>query len=92
MNRRSNKLIITIFFDKEKIEILYKSFQKTLSKQMNRDNQENLYCAHYDDYRKYCDICDKFSIGRYHNNHLKSQTHNNNIRKRQHSIKIPFTN
>ena len=30
-----------------------------------------------------CRICDKISIDRYYNNHLKSQTHINNFRKRQ---------
>ena len=33
-----------------------------------------IYCPEDDEYRVYCEICD---------NHLKSQTHINNINKRQ---------
>ena len=29
----------------------------------------------------YCDVCDKLCIERFYKNHLKSQTHTNNIRK-----------
>ena len=32
-------------------------------------------CADDDEYRIYCDICDKFAIDRYYKNHLKSPTH-----------------
>ena len=32
--------------------------------------------------RVYCNFCDKFCIERFYKNHLKSQTHTNNIRKK----------
>ena len=66
-----------------KNEILYKSFQVILSKEMDSDNQEIIYCEDDGEYRVYCNICDKICIRRYHKNHLKSQTHTNNIHKRQ---------
>ena len=47
---------------------------------MNSENQEVIYCAD-DEYRVYCDLCDKLCIERFYENHLKSQTHKNNIRK-----------
>ena len=47
------------------------------------DNYEVLYCADGDEYRVYCEMCDKFWIERYYKNHLKSGTHTNNIHKRQ---------
>ena len=31
----------------------------------------------------YCDICDNLYIVRFYKNHLKSQTHMNNIRKKK---------
>ena len=42
-----------------------------------------IYCADADKYRIFCDICDKFAIDRSSQHHLKSQTHNNNFRKKQ---------
>ena len=45
------------------------------------ENQEVIYCADDDEYRVYCNFCDKLCIERYYKNHFKSQTHNNNIRK-----------
>ena len=53
---------------------------------MDSDNQNKIYCAEDDEYWIYCGICDKFAIDRYYNNHLKSQTHIKNIRKRQQLI------
>ena len=50
---------------------------------MDSENQEVIYCADDDEYRIYCNICDKLCIDRFYKNHLKSQTHINNIRKRQ---------
>ena len=31
----------------------------------------------------YCDVCDNFCIERFYKNHLKSQTHINNINKKK---------
>ena len=58
-----------------------KSFEVVLSKQMSSDNYEVLYFAD-DEYRVYCEICDKLCIERYYKNHLKSQTHTNLIHKK----------
>ena len=49
---------------------------------MNCDNQQVIYCED-GEYRVYCDVCDNLCIERFFNNHLKSQTHLNNIRERQ---------
>ena len=49
---------------------------------MNSDNQLIIYCED-GEYRVYCSICDKLCIERFYENHLKSQTHTNNIRKRE---------
>ena len=53
---------------------------------MDSDKQEIIYCADDDEYRIYCDICDKFFLDRYYNNHLKSQTQKNKFYKRQRLI------
>ena len=50
---------------------------------MDSDNQLVIYCED-DEYRVYCHICDKLCIERFYKNHLKSRTHTNNIRKREH--------
>ena len=55
---------------------------------MNSENQQVIYCED-GEYRVYCSICDKLCIERYYKNHLKSQTHTNNIRKRQ-QLNKPF--
>ena len=47
------------------------------------DNYEVIYCADDDEYRVYCAICDELCIERYYKNHLKSQTHTKNIRKKE---------
>ena len=47
----------------------------------NENNYEVIYCADDNEYRVYCDVCDKLCIERYYKNLLKSQTHINNIRK-----------
>ena len=49
---------------------------------MNCDSQQVIYCED-GEYRVYCGICYKLCIERYYKNHLKSQTHANNIRKRE---------
>ena len=49
---------------------------------MNCDNQQVIYCEDAE-YRVYCSICDKFCIERFYKNLLKSQTHIDNIPKRQ---------
>ena len=46
---------------------------------MDCGNQLVIYCA--DEYRIYCDACDKLWIQRFYKNHLKSKTHIKNIRK-----------
>ena len=48
---------------------------------------EHIYCPEDDTYRIYCDICDKLCIDRYYENHLKSQTHLNNLRRINSQIK-----
>ena len=50
---------------------------------MDNENQEKIFWADDNQNRIYCDICDKFAIYRYYNNHLKSPIHINNFRKRQ---------
>ena len=41
---------------------------------------EPIYCPEDDTYRIYCSVCDKFCIDIYYTNHLKSQSHLNNLR------------
>ena len=48
---------------------------------MESENQLLIYCEDDGEYRVYCDICDSLCIQRFYKNHLKSQTHMNNIRK-----------
>ena len=50
---------------------------------MNNDNYDNIYCVDDDEYRVYCQICEKLCFERFHKNHPKSGTHANNIHKRQ---------
>ena len=58
---------------------------------MDGDNSyEIIYHPEEDEYRVYCEICDKFCIERYYKNHLKSQIHKKNVRKKQ-QLKIFFT-
>ena len=44
------------------------------------ENQLVIYCED-DEYRVSCEVCDKLCIQRYYKNHLKSQSHINNLRK-----------
>ena len=53
---------------------------------MNSDNKEKINCDDVGEYRIFCHVYDELAIGRYFNNHLKSQTHINNYRKRQQII------
>ena len=55
---------------------------------MNIGNQEVINCPEDDEYRVYCIICDKLCIEWFYKNQLKSQTHTNNIHKRQSFQKI----
>ena len=48
---------------------------------MDSENYEVIYSPEDGENRVYCNICDKLCIGRFYKNHLKSQTHTNNIRK-----------
>ena len=50
---------------------------------MDSENFEVIDCPENDEYRVYCDVCDKLCLERYYKNHLKSQTHTNNIHKRR---------
>ena len=50
---------------------------------MDKENQKVIYCAEDDEYRIYCDICDKLCIDRFNKNHLKSETHTNKIHKKE---------
>ena len=47
---------------------------------MDCENQLVISCED-GEYRFYCDVCDNLCIQRYYNNHLKSKSHKNNIRK-----------
>ena len=49
----------------------------------DNNNYEVIYCPEFDEYRVYCDICDKLCKERFYRNHLRSQTHTNNFYKRQ---------
>ena len=49
---------------------------------MDIENQEVIYCAD-DEYRVYCEICDKLCFERSYKNHLKSETPTNSNRERQ---------
>ena len=51
---------------------------------MNSDNPQLIYCGDDGEYRLYCVVCDKLCIERFYKNHLKSQTHINNIHKIEH--------
>ena len=42
-----------------------------------------IYRPEYDEYRVYCELFDNLCVERFYKNHLKSQTHINNIHKRQ---------
>ena len=55
---------------------------------MNSENRVIIYCAHDDENRVYCGVCDKLCIERNYKNHLKSGTHLNNIYKRQQSFSL----
>ena len=48
---------------------------------MDNENQLVNYCEDDGEYRVYSNICDSLCIERFYKNHLKSQTHINNIRK-----------
>ena len=50
---------------------------------MDSDNKEKIYCDDDGEHRSYCHVCDKLAKDRYYDNHLKSQTHIKNFRKRQ---------
>ena len=49
---------------------------------MDSDNYEVIHCPEDDEYRVYCNICDKLCIERFYKNHLKSETHSNNKYKK----------
>ena len=48
---------------------------------------EGIYCPEDDEYRVYCEICDKFCIKEYYQIHLKSQTLTNNKHQRENHFK-----
>ena len=45
------------------------------------NNYDIMYCPEDNEYRVYCDVCDNLCLERFYENHLKSQTHINNINK-----------
>ena len=47
------------------------------------NNHEVIYSPEDGENRVYCDICDNLCIERFYKNHLKSQNHTNNNRKRE---------
>ena len=47
------------------------------------NNLEAINCEDDGEYKVYCNICGRLCIKRFHKNHLKSQTHTNNIPKKQ---------
>ena len=49
---------------------------------MDSDNYEVKYCADDNEYRVYCNFCDKLCIERFYKNHLKSQTQINTKNKK----------
>ena len=49
------------------------------------NNYQAIYCEDDGEYRIYCDVCDNLCIQRFYKNHLKSQTHMNNIHKKEKS-------
>ena len=55
---------------------------------MDSENSQIIHCPEDDEYRVFCNICDKLFIERYYENRLKSATHLNNFYKKQRSIKI----
>ena len=42
---------------------------------MDSESYNVIYCPEDDEYRVYCNVCDKLCIERYYKNHLKSQSH-----------------
>ena len=49
---------------------------------MNSDNQQVIYCED-GEYKVFCNLCDELCTERFYENHLKSQTHTNDILKRE---------
>ena len=43
---------------------------------MDSENYGVIYCREDDEYRVYCDICDKLCIQRFYKNNFKSKTYN----------------
>ena len=50
---------------------------------MDSDIYEVIYCPEDDENRVYCNICDNLCIERFYKNHLESQRHTKNIRKKE---------
>ena len=48
---------------------------------MDSEDYKAIYCEDDGEFRVYCDVCDNLCIERFYKNHLKSNTHLNNIRK-----------
>ena len=48
---------------------------------MDSENYDVIYCPEDNEYRVYCEVCDKLCIERFYKNHLKSQTPVKNIHK-----------
>ena len=58
---------------------------------MGSENQKAIYCEDDGEYRVHCNICDKLCIERFHKNHLKSETHTNNLHTRYNSNNLILT-
>ena len=52
---------------------------------MDSENQEVIHCPEDNEYRVFCNFCEKLCIAEYYNNHLRSGTHLNNFYEKQRS-------
>ena len=52
----------------------------------NQENAFEVYDEENDEYYIYCNICDKYCIKRFYNNHLKSATHISNTPSKKQTI------
>ena len=55
---------------------------------MESENPKPIYCEDDEEYRVYCDACNKLRNKGFSKNHLKPQTHTNNIREKSYIDKL----
>ena len=55
---------------------------------MDSENYDVIHCVDDDEYRIHCTICGKLCKERFYKNHLNSQTHTNNIHKKENNSNI----